>query len=108
VPSATIQRASFGTFVYVVTPEGKATIRKVTLGAAEGEWVAITEGVQPGERVVLEGVDSLREGVTVEVVGTGAPPPPSTDLPVARPDARRPQAPAAPGGPAAPARTPGR
>jgi multidrug efflux system membrane fusion protein len=50
------------------------------LGAAEGDKVAITEGVQPGERVVLEGVDALREDVTVEVVGTGsaadaAPPP---------------------------------
>ncbi|MBA2354917.1 MAG: MdtA/MuxA family multidrug efflux RND transporter periplasmic adaptor subunit [Acidobacteria bacterium] len=108
VPSATIQRASFGTFVYVVKPDAKATIRKVTLGAAEGDRVAITEGVQPGERVVLEGVDSLREGITVEVVGTGAPPPPSTELPVARPDARRPAAPASAGAPAAPARTPGR
>jgi multidrug efflux system membrane fusion protein len=80
VPSATIQRASFGTFVYVIKPDSKATIRKVVLGAAEGDKVAITEGVQPGERVVLEGVDALREDVTVEVVGTGsaadaAPPP---------------------------------
>ncbi len=48
VPSATIQRASFGTFVYVIKPDGKATIRKVVLGAAEGDRVAITEGVAAG------------------------------------------------------------
>jgi multidrug efflux system membrane fusion protein len=69
VPSAAIQRASFGTFVYVIKPDGKATIRKVVLGAAEGDRVAITEGVEPGERVVLEGVDALQEGTTVEIVG---------------------------------------
>lgn len=70
VPASAIQRASFGTFVYVIKPDGKATIRKVTLGVSEGERVAITEGVAPGERVVLEGVDALQEGVEVEIVGT--------------------------------------
>ena len=73
VPSATIQRASFGTFVYVIKPDGKATIRKVVLGASEGDRVAITEGIEPGERVVLEGVDALQEGTTVEIVNSSAP-----------------------------------
>jgi len=99
VPSATIQRASFGTFVYVIKPDGKATIRKVVLGAAEGDRVAITEGVEPGERVVLEGVDALQEGTTVEIVGTptaGAAPRPAAAEPAApgaapaRPKAARP------------------
>jgi multidrug efflux system membrane fusion protein len=82
VPAATIQRASFGTFVYVIKPDGKATIRKVTLGVSEGDRVAVTEGVSPGEQIVLEGVDALQEGVTVEIVGTGAIPEPSTEVPV--------------------------
>jgi multidrug efflux system membrane fusion protein len=82
VPASAIQRASFGTFVYVIEPDGKATIRKVTLGVSEGERVAVTEGVAPGERVVLEGVDALQEGVVVEIVGTGARPQPSTAAPV--------------------------
>lgn len=84
VPAATIQRASFGTFVYVIKPDDTATIRKVTLGTSEGDRVAITDGVQPGERVVLEGVDALQEGVTVEIVGTGAAPPLSTEPPAPR------------------------
>ena len=83
VPAAAIQRASFGTFVYVIKPDGKATIRKVTLGVSEGERVAITEGVSPGERIVLEGVDALQEGVAVEIVGTGPVPQPSTEVPAA-------------------------
>lgn len=81
VPSAAIQRASFGTFVYVIKPDGKATLRKVTLGVSEGERVAVTEGVAPGERVVLEGVDGLQDGVAVEIVGTGSLPEPSTAIP---------------------------
>jgi multidrug efflux system membrane fusion protein len=81
VPAAAIQRASFGTFVYVIKPDDKATIRKVTLGVSEGERVAVTEGVAPGERIVLEGVDALQEGVTVQIVGTGPQPPPSTEIP---------------------------
>jgi multidrug efflux system membrane fusion protein len=81
VPAAAIQRASFGTFVYVIKPDGKATIRKVTLGVSEGERVAITEGVAPGDRIVLEGVDALEEGVAVEIVGRGPIAQPSADEP---------------------------
>jgi multidrug efflux system membrane fusion protein len=105
VPAATIQRASFGTFVYVVQPDGKATIRKVTLGVAEGERVAIAEGVAPGERVVLEGVDALQEGVEVEIVGTGAGPQPSAEVPTPRGRGQgRGQAPGDPPAPSQPAR----
>ena len=74
VPSAAIQRASFGTFVYAIKEDGTATVKRVTLGPAEGDRTAITEGVTPGDRVVLEGVDALREGIEVEIVG-GAPAP---------------------------------
>lgn len=74
VPAATIQRASFGTFVYVIKDDNTATIRRVTLGPADGDRQAITEGLAPGERVVLEGVDALREGATVEVVEASSAP----------------------------------
>jgi len=77
VPAATIQRASFGTFVYAIKEDGTATVRPVTLGPAEGDRVAVTEGVAPGERIVLEGVDALREGIAVEVVGASTDPTPA-------------------------------
>jgi multidrug efflux system membrane fusion protein len=100
VPAAAIQRASFGTFVYVIKPDGMATNRKVTLGVSEGERVAVTEGVAPGERIVLEGVDGLQEGVTVEIVGTGPMPQPSTEIPAPAQRGQRP-APAGAGAPGA-------
>jgi len=64
-----VQRASFGTFVYVVGPDAKVTISRITLGPQEGDRVAVTQGLEAGARVVIEGVDNLTEGARVEVVG---------------------------------------
>jgi membrane fusion protein, multidrug efflux system len=80
IPSAAVQRASFGTFAYVVKPDRTVTIRRIDLGPAEGEKVAIAKGLTVEEQVVLEGVDDLTEGAKVEVItdaGTPAPPAPA-------------------------------
>ena len=66
VPAAAVQRGAQGMFVYVVKPDGTATMRPVKLGPTEGQRVAIESGVSPGERVVTDGVDRLREGAKVE------------------------------------------
>lgn len=68
IPSAAVQRASFGTFVYVVKSDGTVTIRRIELGPTEGERVAVASGLTANEQVVLEGVDELTEGAKVEVV----------------------------------------
>jgi membrane fusion protein, multidrug efflux system len=74
IPSAAVQRASFGTFVYAVKPDSKVTIKKITLGPAEGDRVAVTTGLDGSERIVIEGVDELTEGAKVEIVTeAGAP-----------------------------------
>ena len=73
IPSAAVQRASFGTFVYVVQPDSTVTIRRVALGPAQGERVVVASGLTPEEQVVLEGVDELTEGAKVEVIADGEP-----------------------------------
>jgi multidrug efflux system membrane fusion protein len=74
IPSAAVQRASFGTFVYAVKPDSKVTIKRLTLGPAEGDTVSVASGLEGSERIVLEGVDELTEGAKVEVVtGDGTP-----------------------------------
>lgn len=75
IPAAAVQRASFGTFVYLVKPDNTVTIRRVALGATEAERVAIASGLAPEEKVVLEGVDELTEGARIEVIADGQPPP---------------------------------
>lgn len=71
IPTAAVQRASFGTFVYVVQPDNTVSISKITLGPTQGDRVAVASGVEPGARVVVEGVDELTDGARVEIV-TGA------------------------------------
>jgi multidrug efflux system membrane fusion protein len=72
VPTAALQQSTRGTFVYVVTPELTAAVRAVKVGPAEGDNVSIDEGLSPGELVVVEGADRLREGNKVELQGQGA------------------------------------
>ncbi|MGZ3607334.1 MAG: MdtA/MuxA family multidrug efflux RND transporter periplasmic adaptor subunit, partial [Syntrophales bacterium] len=69
VPTAALQQSTRGTFVYVVTPELTAAVRAVKVGPAEGDNVSIDEGLSPGELVVVEGADRLREGNKVELQG---------------------------------------
>jgi membrane fusion protein, multidrug efflux system len=72
VPTAALQQSTRGTFVYVVTPELTAAVRAVKVGPAEGDNVSVDEGLSPGELIVVEGADRLREGNKVELQGQGA------------------------------------
>ena len=74
IPTAAVQRATQGTIVYVVSDDGTVSVRTVKLGASEGEMSSIDSGIKPGERVVTDGVDRIREGAKVEVIVPGAPP----------------------------------
>jgi membrane fusion protein, multidrug efflux system len=67
IPTAAVQRSSVGNFVYVVKPDNTAEVRKVTLGATEGETTAVQSGVTAGEQVVIEGGDRLQQGSKVRV-----------------------------------------
>ncbi len=98
LPADAVQHGSIGTYVYLVesakaevvdanagadkkgAADGlKVTLRNVTTGARHGDRIAIVEGIAPGERVVLEGLDRLRDGASVRVVtdeaATGTPAP---------------------------------
>lgn len=68
VPGNAIQRGAQGTFVYVVQSDGTVTLRHVRTGTVEGDWVAVDGEVTPGEQVVTDGADRLREGAKVEVI----------------------------------------
>jgi multidrug efflux system membrane fusion protein len=69
IPSAAVQRGAQGLFVYVVRGDNTVTQRPVKLGPVEGQRVAITEGLVPGDSIVVDGMDRLRPGAPVEVSG---------------------------------------
>ena len=71
VPTAAIQRSPQGPYVYLVKPDQTVAVRQVTLGPTEGDEAAIDQGLAPGDQVVVEGAERLREGSKVEVKTPG-------------------------------------
>jgi membrane fusion protein, multidrug efflux system len=73
IPGAAIQRGSQGTFVYIVNNQ-TAELRLVTIKNTEGNDVALASGIEPGEQIVLEGMDKVQDGGKVDVQTPGQTP----------------------------------
>jgi membrane fusion protein, multidrug efflux system len=67
VPGTAVQRGAQGTFVYVLKDDRTVALRPVKTGVSEGGNVAVESGLAPGETVVVDGSDRLRDGAKVEV-----------------------------------------
>lgn len=82
VPQAAVLRGAQGFYVYVVNPDNSVVTRVVQPGATDGDWTAISGPVRPGDKVVIDGADRLRDGAKVEIIaadpqqraGANAPP----------------------------------
>lgn len=65
IPQAAVIEVQSMYQVVVVTPDNKASFRPVKVGERVGpDWV-ISEGLKPGEKVIVEGFMKVREGVPV-------------------------------------------
>ena len=64
VPANAVQN----NYVYLVKPDNTVTQRKITVGVADGDYVSVRGDLQPGDKVVTDGIDRLREGAQVNVV----------------------------------------
>ncbi|HYA02517.1 MAG TPA: MdtA/MuxA family multidrug efflux RND transporter periplasmic adaptor subunit [Syntrophobacteria bacterium] len=73
VAAAALQRSSQGTFVYLVKADQTVALRPVGVGPTEGDNISIVQGLVPGDLVVVEGAERLREGskVAPQPQGTG-------------------------------------
>jgi multidrug efflux system membrane fusion protein len=71
IPTATVQRNSQATYVYVIKPDSSVTVRMITTGTTEGDDTEVTSGLVPGDQVVMTGVDKLQEGSKVRVAKPG-------------------------------------
>jgi membrane fusion protein, multidrug efflux system len=117
-PVAAIQHGAPGTFVYRIGPDSTVAVQPVKTGVSDGDQIEILSGLKPGDEVVVDNVDQLRNGTKVQVVsdqgdrqptvngGPGASPgqQPGNAVPV--PPAQRiaPNGPQAPANPNAPQR----
>jgi membrane fusion protein, multidrug efflux system len=67
VPSSAVQHGAPGTYVYVVGTDDMVSARTVDLGPQDGAMFAVNAGLSPGDRVVVDGADRLRDGAKVLV-----------------------------------------
>lgn len=65
-PAAAVQHSPDSSFVYVVQDDKTVEMRTVTPGPVQGDDALIEKGLEPGETVVIDGVDKLQQGTRVE------------------------------------------
>ena len=64
IPQAALIADQEGPYVFAVE-DGKAVIRRVTLGAEAGANIAIEQGLTAGEQIIVEGLQGVRPGSIV-------------------------------------------
>src|SRR4029077_15676331 len=67
IPQEAVNELQGSYQVAVVDQNNKCSIRPVKMGERIGALWEVTDGLKPGDRVVVEGVQNAREGATVTV-----------------------------------------
>src|ERR1700727_1434769 len=67
-PNPAIQLGASGNFVYLLNDNATVSKRDVVIGPTDGKRTVITSGLAAGDKVVIDGVDRLRDGAKVKVV----------------------------------------
>jgi membrane fusion protein, multidrug efflux system len=65
VPRAAVLSDQQGDYVYVVDDQNMARQRRVRLGQSTPDTAAVVEGLKPGERVIVEGIQRVRPDIVV-------------------------------------------
>ncbi|MGA2115115.1 MAG: MdtA/MuxA family multidrug efflux RND transporter periplasmic adaptor subunit [Bryobacteraceae bacterium] len=65
INNAAVQRSTNETYVWLLKPDSTVTVRDINTGTSEGDQTEVTSGLQPGDGVVMTGVDKLVEGARV-------------------------------------------
>jgi RND family efflux transporter MFP subunit len=72
IPRETLVGSVKNAQVYVVGDDNTARLRKVTIGADNGDYLEVREGLQEGERVVTTGQINLTDSTRVNIIGSTA------------------------------------
>lgn len=75
IPAAAIQHGAPGDYVYLIKPDNSVAVQPVTLGATDGALIEVRQGLNPGDQVVTDGTDKLRDGAKIQLRDANAAPP---------------------------------
>lgn len=67
LPPSAIQHGAPGTYVLLVKEDDTVTIQTVKTGISNATMTQVVSGVKPGDQVVIDGIDRVREGTQVYV-----------------------------------------
>ena len=66
IPRSALLVDQQGPYVFVVDKESRGQVRRVRLGQGTAEFIAVESGLEPGETVVVEGIQRIRPGQPVQ------------------------------------------
>lgn len=72
IPTVAVQLGKLGHYVYRVNEDQTVSLTKVKIGATSGENTIIEEGLEPGQIVVIDGLDKLRDKSKIRIVDRSA------------------------------------
>jgi membrane fusion protein (multidrug efflux system) len=75
IPQAALQVDQSGSYVLVVGTDHKVEQRRVKLGPVQGADITVSDGLKPGELVIVEGIQKVRPGEAVTATPTVQSPP---------------------------------
>lgn len=69
VPLRALMQKKNGMFVYLIDKDNKVVAQDVSTGPWVGDYQVITNGLKQGDRVVVDGINKIRPGMTVNITG---------------------------------------
>ncbi|YBV96640.1 efflux RND transporter periplasmic adaptor subunit [Phyllobacteriaceae bacterium JZ32] len=66
VPQAAVLQDREGRFVYLLGPDNTVSQRRIDTGARVGSGWAVTTGLSGGEQIIVQGIQRLADGMTVQ------------------------------------------
>jgi multidrug efflux system membrane fusion protein len=91
VPTAGVQHGAPGTFVYILKPDNTVAVQTVETGVTDGDDIQVLSGLKPGDTVVTDGTDRLKDGAKVRVAGGKDMPPTNQNSGPGAPPGEQPQ-----------------
>ncbi|NMQ19479.1 efflux RND transporter periplasmic adaptor subunit [Candidatus Competibacter phosphatis] len=85
VPQVAVMQGPNGKFVFVVGPDDTAQPKPIQVGDWYGDQWIVNSGLEPGDRVVVDGAVRLQPGAPVQIRPAAPPAPESAKVPSATP-----------------------